>query len=208
MGENEQGGMLRTVVVIGLVAIIAIVMIVGVVGLKSSLRTNTLMASTMGQNILKIDQSDSDKMFHRLGGYETLSYDDSTDTYTLILSTKSQYDDASWGYHGGQGMYYGPGSTYSPKDYNAFLPGDKYYMTADIRTTSDVSLMSKVSHEMSFQSSKTEMSVNPDITNSWQHYETKGVRLDTWGAPLVTFTNNNDQAVTIQIKNIKLFRQA
>lgn len=207
MGENEQGGMLRTVVVIGLIAIIAIVMIVGIIGLKSSLRTNTLMGTSMGQNILQIDQSDYNKRFNILGGYETLSYDADSGTYTLVLSTKSQYDDASWGYHGGQGMYYGPGSTYSPKDYNAFLPGDKYYMTADIKTTSDVSLMSKVSHDMSFQSSKTEMSVNPDITNSWQHYETKGVRLDTWGAPLITFTNNNDQPVTFEIKNVQLLRK-
>ncbi len=207
MGENEQGGMLRTVVVIGLIAIIAIVMIVGVVGLKSSLRTNTLMGATMGQNILQIDPSDPDnKTFHRLGGYETLSYDDNTGTYTLVLSTKSQYD-ASWGYHGGQGMYYGPGSTYASKDYSAFLPGDKYYMTADIRTTSDDSLMSKVSHGMEFQSSKVEMAVNPDITNSWQHYETKGVRLETWGAPLIWFNNGSGQPITIEIKNVQLIRK-
>lgn len=41
MGENEQGGMLRTVVVIGLIAIIAIVITVGVVGLKSNMLKNT-----------------------------------------------------------------------------------------------------------------------------------------------------------------------
>jgi len=122
------------------------------------------------------------------------------------LSTKSVYD-ASWGYHGGQGMYYGPGSTWSPKDYSAFLPGDKYHLSADIRTTSDVSLMSKVSHGMEFQSSKVEMAVNPDITDSWQHYETKGVRLDTWGAPLIWFNNGSGQPVTFEIKNIQLIRQ-
>lgn len=41
MGENEQGGMLRTVVVIGLVAIIAIVITLGVVGLKGNMTKNT-----------------------------------------------------------------------------------------------------------------------------------------------------------------------
>lgn len=44
MGENEQGGMLRTVVVIGLIAIIAAVVIFAVIGLngnmKSSLKTS------------------------------------------------------------------------------------------------------------------------------------------------------------------------
>ena len=36
MGENEQGGMLRVVVVVGLIAIIAAVVIFGVTGLKNS----------------------------------------------------------------------------------------------------------------------------------------------------------------------------
>lgn len=205
MGENEQGGMLRTVVVIGLVAIIALVVILGVIGLKSSLRTNTLMATTMGQNILKIDQSDPNKSFRRLGGDEKLTYDSDTNTYTLVLSTKSGYDTP--GFHGYQGMYYGPGGHLAPKDYSAFLPGDKYYMTADIRTTSDVSLMSKVPHHMTFESSNVDMAVNPDITNSWQHYETKGVRFDTAGAPIFIFNNNSGQPITIEIKNVQLIRQ-
>lgn len=207
MGEREQGGMLRTVVVIGLVAIIAIVITVGVVGLKSSLRTNTLMGSAMGQNMLQIDQSDSDKRFNILGGYEKLSYDADSGTYTLVLSTKSQYDDTSWGYRGQQGMYYGASGEYAPKDYSAFLPGDKYYMTADIRTTSDVSLMSKVAHRIEVEHSKVVMTVNPDIINRWQHYETKGVKLDNYGEPWVHFNNNSGQPVTFEIKNVQLVRE-
>ena len=41
MGENEQGGMLRTVVVVGLVALIAVAITMGVVGLKASMNKNT-----------------------------------------------------------------------------------------------------------------------------------------------------------------------
>lgn len=41
MGENEQGGMLRTVIVVGLVALIAAVITMGVVGLKASMTKNT-----------------------------------------------------------------------------------------------------------------------------------------------------------------------
>lgn len=44
MGENEQGGMLRTVVVIGLVALIAAVITMGVVGMKASMTKNTATA--------------------------------------------------------------------------------------------------------------------------------------------------------------------
>ena len=41
MGENEQGGMLRTVVVIGLVALIAAVITMGIIGLKGNMTKNT-----------------------------------------------------------------------------------------------------------------------------------------------------------------------
>ena len=44
MGENEQGGMLRTVVVVGLVALIAMVITIGVVGMKASMNKNTATA--------------------------------------------------------------------------------------------------------------------------------------------------------------------
>lgn len=41
MGENEQGGMLRTVVVIGIVAMVALIMTLGVVGLKNNMAKST-----------------------------------------------------------------------------------------------------------------------------------------------------------------------
>ena len=44
MGENEQGGMLRTVVVVGIVALVALIVTLGVVGLKSNMTKNTATA--------------------------------------------------------------------------------------------------------------------------------------------------------------------
>ena len=41
MGENEQGGMLRTVVVVGIVAMVALIVTLGVVGLKNNMSKNT-----------------------------------------------------------------------------------------------------------------------------------------------------------------------
>lgn len=41
MGENEQGGMLRNVVVIGIIAMVALIITLGVVGLKSNMSKNT-----------------------------------------------------------------------------------------------------------------------------------------------------------------------
>jgi len=44
MGENEQGGMLRTVVVVGIVAMVAIIITFGVVGLKYNMSKTTDVA--------------------------------------------------------------------------------------------------------------------------------------------------------------------
>lgn len=44
MGENEEGGMLRNVVVIGLVAMVALIITLGVVGLKGNMTKNTATA--------------------------------------------------------------------------------------------------------------------------------------------------------------------
>ena len=53
MGENEQGGMLRTVVVVGLVALIAMVITIGVVGMKASMTKNTATAAYNVEKTLK-----------------------------------------------------------------------------------------------------------------------------------------------------------
>ena len=45
MGENEQGGMLRVVVVVGLVALIAAVVIFAVIKLKGTMSTTTSSAT-------------------------------------------------------------------------------------------------------------------------------------------------------------------
>lgn len=200
MGENEQGGMLRTVVVIGLIAIIAIVITVGVVGLKSSLRTNTLMAETMGQNVLQLKQNGTDTRykFNTLAGSEKLQYDDSTGVFDLTLAANS----------GAQGMYYGPGGGAGSSDYDSFLAGDKYQLTADMRSD-DASLFSNVDYSMYFESSKTGgMYLHPTMSGEWQHYETNGVRLNTWGAPMFYFNNSSGKVVHVQLKNIKLIRVA
>lgn len=44
MGENEQGGMLRNVVVIGIIAMVALIITLGVVGLKNNMTKNTDIA--------------------------------------------------------------------------------------------------------------------------------------------------------------------
>jgi len=58
MGENEQGGMLRTVVVIGIVAMVALIVTLGVIGLKNNMQstqTTALQAVSKGATQKDID---------------------------------------------------------------------------------------------------------------------------------------------------------
>ena len=58
MGENEQGGMLRTVVVIGIIAMVALIITLGVVGLKNNMtinQTNALQTVSKGVTQKDID---------------------------------------------------------------------------------------------------------------------------------------------------------
>lgn len=68
MGENEQGGMLRTVVVVGLVAIIAAVVMFAVTGLKGNMTKNTSTA------IYQVEKTPSPYTFFKNGNISFDSY--------------------------------------------------------------------------------------------------------------------------------------
>lgn len=57
MGENEQGGMLRVVVVVGLVALIAAVVIYAVIKLKGTMTSTTSGASDNVTNAMASNKS-------------------------------------------------------------------------------------------------------------------------------------------------------
>ena len=57
MGENEQGGMLRTVVVLGLVALIAAVVLVSIGSLKAMVKKNMDVAIPANMMLSTVDKS-------------------------------------------------------------------------------------------------------------------------------------------------------
>jgi len=71
MGEREQGGMLRTVVVVGLVALIAAVIIYAVIGLSGHMKSTTNSASDGIQKEIK----------NVNGGVEEVTDDSDTSNY-------------------------------------------------------------------------------------------------------------------------------
>ena len=58
MGENEQGGMLRTVVVIGIIAMVALIITLGVVGLKDNMKKNIDEAIPATMRLSLLNESD------------------------------------------------------------------------------------------------------------------------------------------------------
>lgn len=68
MGENEQGGMLRTVVVVGIIAMIALIVTLGVVGLKGNMTKNTATA------IYQVEKTPSPYTFFKNGDISFNSY--------------------------------------------------------------------------------------------------------------------------------------
>lgn len=77
MGENEQGGMLRTVVVVGLVAMVALIITLGVVGLKTMAKQNrdaavppTMMLSMVDKSSITPSSDDGHSAFTAKSKFE------------------------------------------------------------------------------------------------------------------------------------------
>lgn len=79
MGENEQGGMLRTVVVIGIVAMVALIITLGVVGLKNNMTKNTATA------VYNVDKTPKPYSFEKDGNIQF-------DKYSMTDWNGSAYD--------------------------------------------------------------------------------------------------------------------
>jgi len=72
VGENEQGGMLRNVVVVGLVALIAAVVIYAVIGLKGNMLAGTSTATDSIQKQLGSNSNDNSNVV--TDDYDTSNY--------------------------------------------------------------------------------------------------------------------------------------
>lgn len=192
MGENEQGGMLRTVVVIGLIAMIAMLVTVGVVGLKSSLRTNTLMATDAGHNLVKLQNNSIKQSVAVLNDPKSISIQDNGDnnaTLTMRPTTPTLWE----------GVYMLD---------SVFARGyidvnDKWTFSLDMKSPSGSSLSIK---QFGIEGSVVTSSTKPTITNQWQHYVANGTRTGGSGAAVIYFKNSSSEPIRLDIKNIELHR--
>ena len=192
MGENEQGGMLRTVVVVGLVAMVALIITLGVVGLKSSLRTNTLMAVDAGHNLVKLQNNSIKESVKVLNDDKSISIQDNGNnnaTLTMRPTTPTLWEGV-----------YTLGSVFA-RDY--IDVNDKWTFSLDMKSSSGsrLSIM-----ELGIEGSSVTSSTQPAITNQWQHYVVNGTRTGGSGAAVIYFKNSSSEPITLDIKNIELHR--
>lgn len=121
MGENEQGGMLRTVAVIGIIAMVALIVIVAVVGLKGNMTTNQTNAL---QTVSKgVTQKDIDFTMTGTNGKldRVVSHTDLINNgyFANVLSGNDKYNDTSFKFPA-----YGEG-TWSGMQAELYLNGQK-----------------------------------------------------------------------------------
>lgn len=110
MGENEQGGMLRTVVVVGIIAMVALIVTLGVVGLKSKMQSTQ---ATALQTVSKgVTQKDIDFTMTGTNGKldKVVSHTDliTSGYFANVLSGNDKDNDTSFSFPAyGQGTWSG-----------------------------------------------------------------------------------------------------
>lgn len=192
MGEKEQSGMLRGVVVIGLIAIIAMLIIAGVVGLKASLRTNTLMAVDAGHNLVKLKNDSISNSVNILNDDHTNSttiVDNGTNDATLTLKPSASVQGVFMPYE------------VVKKDY--IDVNDKWTFSLDLKTSEGAKLSI---YQLGLEGSTITSKTTPTPSSGWQHYEVNGTRLNHNGTAVIYVKNQSSSTITLDIKNVELHR--
>jgi len=202
MGENEQGGMLRTVVVVGLVAIIAAVVVFGVISMKAPLRNNTVLARDAGHNLVQLENNSMKSKFIGFRG-KTLVTDHDDGSGTLTFTLKANEPNV-------YGVCFNDHVGYNANQ--ELKNGDKWHAEADIKTDSPnaVNWFYDGSHKtgMGVEASDAKWISNPAFSTTWQHYVVEGAKGTGWGPDtfVLFFTSSSAQPVNVDVKNIELYR--
>lgn len=198
MGEHEQGGMLRNVVVLGLVTLIAVISIAFVLNLKGNIRHNNLKAMSLGTNVLDFNTKRDVNGFTRLldHGVGTTVTATKDNVFTVTLDPATNFP---------QGIYYTNTSVNNTSNYEAFLEGDSYRMRADIRVVAGDPAGVSV-YRIGMEGANNDYDAKPAFSQNWQTYESHGNRGTVWGEAVLYFVNKSPKPVTLEIKEINLYR--
>lgn len=196
MGENEQGGMLRTVVVVGIVALIAAVITMGVVGMKASLRSKTVLAVDAGRNLVALTDNSVKKSYNPFNYTQMLDNGDGSATLTFPNVEPNVKGIVFAG--GGEDLH------------GYFKTGDKWRAEMDVKTTTPSALAwytdDKHTTGLGIESSDSHWVENPPFSTEWQHYVAEGTRGVEWGTYVVYFKNKTSTPISVDVKNMSLTR--
>ena len=108
-----------------------------------------------------------------------------------------------------QGIFYGKGGNDASNNYDDFMKGDDWEMSADIKVVSgDLSNLELSSLGVQASQGTVKWISRPTkLTNDYQHFAVTGTRQGIWGAPVIYFINRSGSPVVVDIQNVTLHRR-
>lgn len=162
------------------------------------IRQKQLVMADGSTNVLATSAKFSDTTIRTGTSTSKASNFSSNTNFTLNLLSNNQL----------QGVWWGDGGFQSSVGYSDFLKGDDWAMAADIKVVSgDASKLELSELDMESSGDTFKWIQKPaTLTNEYQHFESKGTRLETWGTPVIYFTNHSGQSVKVSVKNVTFHR--
>lgn len=190
MGENEQGGMLRIVVVVGLIAIIAAVVIFAVTGLKNNAtaqREDTVhkveRAQMTGKNLFVNSRNLGLSYSGNDGAHITVEDYDANTKMWHITSPQSG------------SLYVGPFWNQPGNTSYQLVKGDQYAFSFDIKGTG-------VYHFVGFGATSDYKSPSGDVSSEWRRVTATGTA--DGNSAFVIYFDTHTKPLDVYIKMPKL----
>ena len=105
-----------------------------------------------------------------------------------------------------QGIFFPYQTLNQDNVYDAFIAGDKFRMSADVRIVNGTG-NNVIPYYIGAEGANAIWTKKPVLNKDWQSFEMTGTRTRQWGAPVVYFVNKANMPVTIEVKNVALYRE-
>lgn len=196
MGEHEVGGMLRTVLTIGLATIVVTIVVSLLMWIRNSTSNNTAVVTKSTPNLALLNNG---SVAATITNYHSSGIQDTGNGEgKIVIAPKND----KLGTGRGTGFYVGVGGNSSNKDNASLYVGDKWQAGIDLKTNNPSALKF---HEFFVEGSDNwQWDSKPALSTDWRHYSSHGTRNKLWGTWVVYLYNTSDKPVTIWVRNLNL----
>lgn len=198
MSENEVGGMLKTVLTIGLATMIVTIVISVLMWIRGSTNNNTAVVMQSSPNLALLNNG---SVAATITNHYSSGIQDTGDGEGKIVI--APHND-KLGSGNGTGFYVGVGGSGSNKDNASLYVGDKWQAGIDLKTDNPSAL--KFSEFCVEGSDDWQWDSKPAFSTDWRHYSSHGTRNKLWGTWVTYLYNTSDKPVTIWVRNLSLYK--